>query len=71
MEGILILFSTGVKVLFDTGASHSFISSSYASSLGLKVKKLNSPIAVGTLLGRSVDLTRYFIAIITLNWIVI
>lgn len=67
MERILILFSTGVKVLFNTCVYHSFIYSTCASYLGLKTKKLNSPISIETPLSRSINLTRYCTAIITLH----
>ena len=67
MEGNLILFTTGVRVLFDSGASHSFISSVYASSLGLKPKRLNNPIRINIPLGDTVVLGQYCIAIISLH----
>lgn len=66
MEGGLVLFNTSVRVLFDASASHSFISSSYASSLGLKTKKLDSPISSRTQLGSIMVLTCYCIVIISL-----
>ena len=65
MEGSLILFNTGVKVLFDTGASHSFISTACAMSLGLKPKRLEVPISIGTPTGINVYLNRYCITIIS------
>lgn len=65
VEGSLILFTTGVKVLFDTGASHSFISSACASSLGLKTRSLTISVRIGTPMGGSVILNRCCTAIIT------
>ena len=67
MEGSLIIFNTGVKVLFDTGASHSFISAACAMSLGLKPKRLEVPISTGTPMGSNVYLNRYYTAIISLH----
>ena len=69
MEGILILFSTGIRVLFDSGASHSFISSACAcaSNLGLKTKKLVLHVNIGTPMGSNTNLNRYCTTIITLH----
>ena len=67
MEGIFILFLTGIRVLFDTGASHSFISSACAYSLGLKTKKLSLPISIGTPMGNTSTLNRSCTAIIILH----
>ena len=38
VEGMILVYITWVNVLFDTGATHSFISTSYANALGLKRK---------------------------------
>ena len=65
MESSLVLFSTGVKVLFDTGASHFFISTACAISLGLKLKHLEYPISVGIPTGNSVHLSHYCTIIIS------
>ena len=67
MEGSLILFNTSVKVLFDTGASHSFISDACAMILGLKPKRLEIPISIGTPTGSNVYLNRYYTTIISLH----
>ena len=67
MEGSLILFTTGVRVLFYSGASHSFISSACASSLGLRPKSLTSSICINTPLGSAALLTQCCTAIISLH----
>ena len=38
VEGMILVYSTWVRVLFETRATHSFISASYADSLGLKME---------------------------------
>ena len=38
VEGMILVYSTWVSVLFDTGATHSFISASCANALGLKTE---------------------------------
>ena len=35
MEGTLVAYSTHAQILFDTGASNSFISSAFVATLGL------------------------------------
>ena len=39
------------RVLFDYGASHSFIAASYVNVLGLKVESLGNPLHVSSPLG--------------------
>ena len=46
---IVPLFTSWESILFDTGASHSFISSAFTSSLGLKVDCLDVELHVNTL----------------------
>ena len=58
MEGIILLFSTWVKALFDSGAYHSFISSSLAFCLGLDVENFSPPIFVGLPVGGGVILNK-------------
>ncbi|GAB2274798.1 hypothetical protein Dimus_009573, partial [Dionaea muscipula] len=50
-RGTILIFNTLANVLFDTGASHSFISSALASCLGLKVDILGTPIVTTTPIG--------------------
>ncbi|XP_059649984.1 peptidyl-prolyl cis-trans isomerase-like [Cornus florida] len=46
------------RVLFDSGASYSFITSSFARALALEVSQLDRPLCVDTLIGDSVTLGR-------------
>ena len=46
------------NVLIDTGASHSFISIAFASTLGLEVARLMPPLRVESSVGGTVDLDR-------------
>ncbi|XP_021816914.1 uncharacterized protein LOC110759188, partial [Prunus avium] len=56
VEGTITLFHNLVRVLFDTGASHSFISRSVVNALGLTPKLLGVPLTVESPLGNSVKL---------------
>ncbi|GAB2285939.1 hypothetical protein Dimus_039735 [Dionaea muscipula] len=51
LRGTLLLFNTWVRALFDTGASHSFISSAIVTSLGLETEDLDIPLIVMTPMG--------------------
>ena len=44
--GRLLVFSVPATVLFDSGASHSFISNAFAMSLDLPREQLSSPLSV-------------------------
>ncbi|XP_028117074.1 uncharacterized protein LOC114314786 [Camellia sinensis] len=48
IQGMLILMNSWVKVLFDSGASHSFISTVCVSSLGLEPKTLEMAMSVSS-----------------------
>ena len=52
------MFNSRASVLFDIGASHSFISSAFASTLGLEVDRLGSTLTVDTPVGGLVPLDR-------------
>ena len=56
MEGTILFFSSWVKVLFDTGASNSFISSTLVDTLELNVESLEIPLCVDTPVGGKVRL---------------
>ena len=43
IKGTILISNTWVSTLFDTGASHSFISTSFASSVGSQAEVLNFP----------------------------
>ncbi|XP_028057276.1 uncharacterized protein LOC114261233 [Camellia sinensis] len=51
IQGMLILMNSWVKVLFDSGASHSFISTACVTSLGLAPETLGIAISVASPLG--------------------
>ncbi|GFS43207.1 hypothetical protein Acr_00g0084230 [Actinidia rufa] len=51
VRGTLLMFNTRARVLIDTGASHSFIASSFALALGLKVEILDSVLMLDTPMG--------------------
>ena len=52
------MFSSWASVLVDTEASHSFISASFASALGLEISTLDLPLCVDTPVGGRVLLDR-------------
>ena len=58
VRGIFLVFSSWASVLVDTGASHSFISASLASALGLEISILDSPLYIDTPVGGRVLLDR-------------
>ena len=49
--GMVLVSSSWAYTLFDTGASHLFISILFASMLGLKHEPLDSTLSVGVPLG--------------------
>ncbi|XP_024019257.1 uncharacterized protein LOC112090960 [Morus notabilis] len=50
-EGMIIISDSLAHVLFDTGATHSFISSSFVQTLKLKSKSLETPMMLNSPLG--------------------
>ncbi|GFS37772.1 hypothetical protein Acr_00g0053850 [Actinidia rufa] len=58
VQGTLLMFNSRARVLVDTGASHSFIASSFALALGLKVEVLDSVLMLDTLVGGNTTLRR-------------
>ena len=46
VECMILVYSTWVHVLFKTGATHYFISASYANALGLKIEMVEIPYRV-------------------------
>ena len=54
---MVLVSSSWAHVLFDTGASHSFISRLFASILGLEFETLDSVMSVGVPLGRDYKLS--------------
>lgn len=57
VEGTFLVFNSWAKILFDSGASHSFRSRTFAYILGLKSEFMEFPIKVGSPLGgiRKID----------------
>ncbi|XP_058192273.1 uncharacterized protein LOC131309694 [Rhododendron vialii] len=54
VRSIFLLFNSFARVLFDSGASHSFIAASFACALELEIESINSPLLVETpIRGRS------------------
>ena len=53
-----MLFCLWARVLFDYGASHSFIVASYVKDLGLEVETLEEPLYVHSPLGTIVSIDR-------------
>ncbi|XP_059670062.1 uncharacterized protein LOC132315717 [Cornus florida] len=58
LRGIFPVFGCWARVLFDSGASHSFISSSFALASGLEVSFMDRVLCVDTPVGVSVSLSR-------------
>ena len=51
MEGTFLVSNSRASILFDTGASNSFISTTFAIALGLVVFKLDPPLFIQSALG--------------------
>ncbi|GFY90223.1 hypothetical protein Acr_07g0004200 [Actinidia rufa] len=51
VRGTLLMFNSWARVLIDTGASHSFIASSFAWALGLEIEVLDSVLMLDTPVG--------------------
>ena len=51
IQGTFLLFRLWARVLFDSGASHSFIAASCVRVLGLEVETLDEPLHVSSPLG--------------------
>ena len=54
IQGTFLLSCLWTRVLFDSGASHSFITASYVNDLGLEVETLENPLHVSFPLGTRV-----------------
>ncbi|KAL5827593.1 hypothetical protein ACOSQ3_019434 [Xanthoceras sorbifolium] len=57
IDGMVLILRSWAHALFDTGASHSFISLLFANTLGLSFENLNIPLSLETPLGKAHDLT--------------
>ena len=58
IRGTILVFNSWASVLIDIGATHSFISLSFASALELRVKRLELLLHVDTSMGGMVPLDR-------------
>ena len=54
---MILVSSSSAYALFDTGASHYFISTLFTGILGLEFETLDSVMSVGVLLGRDYELS--------------
>ena len=57
VDGMVLISSSWAHTLFDTSASHLFISILFASMLGLEHDPLDSTLSVGVPLGRDYELS--------------
>lgn len=48
IQGTLLLFSTCMQALFDSGASHSFIFAASVSALGLEIESLRNSMTIAS-----------------------
>ena len=60
MEGLVSLSNHPIRILFDYGASHSFISSSVVESLHLIISMVVDPVVVSNPIGGSAHLSIIF-----------
>ena len=58
MRGTFLIYNSWAHVLFNSGASHSFLSASFARSLELELDILESPVFVDTPGGGRIRLDR-------------
>ncbi|XP_058208151.1 uncharacterized protein LOC131321160 [Rhododendron vialii] len=58
VRGTFLLFNSFARVLFDSGASHSFIATSFVCALELYTESLDLPLSVETPLGGQSSLSR-------------
>ena len=54
IQGMFLLSRLWVKILFDSGASHSFVATSSVDFLGLEVETLDEPLHVSSPIGTRV-----------------
>ncbi|XP_059650703.1 uncharacterized protein LOC132296530 [Cornus florida] len=60
VRGMFLVSHSWARVLLDSGASYSFIASSFARALGLEVSQLDRSLCVDTFIGGSVTLGRVY-----------
>ncbi|RVW89330.1 Transposon Ty3-I Gag-Pol polyprotein [Vitis vinifera] len=70
VEGMILVYSTWVSVLFDIGATHSFISASCANALGLKTEGVENRKDRALNVLRILDMTGYDV-ILGMDWLTV
>ncbi|CAL9016943.1 unnamed protein product [Prunus brigantina] len=63
IEGMFLVFNSWAKVLFDCGATHSFISTSFASMLELDSENMKPSLLIGSPLGGSLEVDKEWIGL--------
>ncbi|XP_058099832.1 uncharacterized protein LOC131244206 [Magnolia sinica] len=58
VEGILLISAYIAHILFDSSASYSFVAEQFCRSTGISSESMSEALAVSTLMGKSVLLTR-------------
>ena len=58
VEGMILVYSTWVRVLFDTDATHSFFFTSCANALGLKTKMVENLLLIESPMGTNSRVNR-------------
>lgn len=58
VEGTFLVFNSCARILFDPGATHSFISTSFASILELDYEFMNSSLLIGSPWGGSIEVNK-------------
>lgn len=60
VEGTFLVFNSSARIIFDGGATHSFIPRSFASTLGLECENMKVYLLVGSSLGGSKEVSVNF-----------
>ena len=58
MEGIILLYNSWARIIFDPGATHSFIGTAYARNLGLSFENLEQALNVDLPMGEHLGTSR-------------
>ena len=58
VEGIILLYNSWARILFEPGASHSFIRIAYALDLGLNFEKIEHALSVNLPIGEQLGINR-------------
>ena len=62
VTGTLFVDKLKARVLFDSGATHSFISSYFVKTLARDKVLMKNPLAIGILVGRTIEVKYMFLA---------